>query len=155
MRRSRRLSFPALVPWAAVLLLTASCATSYGPKGILGAGFSEERLAPDLWMVTFDASAFTPQERLKSYLLLRCAEVTVEQGASYFIVMSEGQGRVGPTRPSLIDQPPFPLERETPEPNPPPARQARAAIRLYKEKPEEKSYDARALVRQLSSEQKS
>src|SRR5215831_16147668 len=130
----------------ALLFLLAGCATGYRPKGFFGAGFSEQKLGPDLWLVTFDASAFTPKDRVKNYLLLRCAEITVEQGSAYFIVvMAEGRKRpAGTTVPTLIDEPPFPLG-QTAQPEPPPSRSARAAIHLYKEKPEETSYDARAL----------
>jgi len=142
--------------FALSLLLLAGCATNYGPRGVLGAGFSEEKLGPDLWFVTFEASAFTPADRVKSYLLLRCAELTVEQGSSYFVMIPEGQSRRAKgTVPNLIDEPPFPYGLGSTEPEPPPSRSARAAIRLYKEKPEEKSYDARALIRELSGERKS
>jgi hypothetical protein len=153
----RHLRHSALGAGSALLLLAlAGCATSYRPKGFFGDGFSEEKLAPDLWLVTFDASSFTPVERVKNYLLLRCAELTLEQGRAYFIVvMAEGNNRrAGATVPTLIDEPPFPLGQAQ-EPEPPPSRSARAAIHLYKEKPEEKSYDARALIRELSGERKS
>ncbi len=137
---------------APALLFLAACATGYQPRGFLGAGYSQERLADDVWLVTFDASAFTPKERVESYLLRRCAELTVEQGSAYFIVLSEGMGRrSAATRPSLIDQPPFPLEAASPQPVPPPtSRSARAAIQLYKEKPEEKCYDAREIAGRLA-----
>ncbi len=153
MRGSRRhSSLGVLGPCLALLVAAAGCATSYGPKGFLGAGFSERKLGPDLWLVTFDASAFTPTERVQSYLLLRCAELTVEQGNAYFVVMAQGRPRrIGPTVPSLIDQPPFSLDRPAPEPAAGSEHSARAAIHIYREKPEEKSYDARAVVRRLSA----
>ena len=156
MRGSRRGGTLApLRAWACLLLVSSACATTYGPRGFLGAGFSEQKLAPDLWLVTFDANAFTPREQVHNYLLLRCAEITLDQGDAYFILMPEGpRRRVGPTVPSLIDKPPFPIDRPAPEPTTS-ARSARAAIRLYKEKPEEKSYDARALVRRLAGEGRS
>jgi hypothetical protein len=137
-----------------VCLFTA-CATGYQARGFFGAGFSEQRLAPEMWIVTFDASAFTPKDRVRTFLLRRCAEITVENGASYFAILGEGVPRRRTLiKPKLIDQPPFPIDQAAAEPTLASGRSARAAIQLYKEKPEEKTYDARELIRRLSRDER-
>jgi hypothetical protein len=135
------------------LLLLGGCATGYHPKGFFGVGFSDQYLGPDQWVVTFDASAFTPRERMERYLLFRCAEVTVENGASYFAILEDlRSGRPTSTRPTLIDRPPFPLERTVWEPDMESSPSARAVIRLFRESPEgiERTYDAREVIRRLA-----
>jgi hypothetical protein len=135
------------------LLLLGGCATGYRPKGFFGVGFSDQYLGPDQWVVTFDASAFTARERIQTYLLFRCAEVTVENGASYFAILEDlRSGSPSSTKPTLIDKPPFPLDRPAREPDQESSPSARAVIRLFRESPEgtEKTYDAREVIRRLA-----
>src|SRR5262249_18471743 len=85
------------------LLLAAACATRYPPRRTFGDGYSEQRLGTDIWMVSFDASAFTPRERMDAYLLWRCAEITIDNRASYFGIVHEVKRvRRTSTRPTLI-----------------------------------------------------
>ena len=153
MSRAIRLP-PSLFRLAALAcLLLAGCATRYEPRGFFGAGFSEQKIDRDLWFVTFDASAFTPRERVRAYLMLRCAELTVQSGARYFAIIGEGgPARQRSTKPTLIDQPPFPLDRSVSEPVFESSHSARAAIQVFPERPDgvERLYDARDLIRQLA-----
>jgi hypothetical protein len=150
-RRSLALFFS--FPPVFFCLLSVGCATEYQPRSFFGAGFSQQKLGPDLWYVVFDASGFTPRQRVTDYLMLRCAEITLENGANYFaIVGSTDAARRRSTKPALIDEPPFPLDqpRRT-EPLLESRHSARAAIQLYREKPDEveRLYDARKLKQQL------
>ena len=68
-----------------VALLT-SCATPYQPKSFTG-GFSEIQLDQNTVRVTFNGNAKTPRETVETYMLYRCAEVTLEYGFDYFILL--------------------------------------------------------------------
>jgi len=152
---SRTLRLPSVLFRLGTLccVLLAGCATRYEPRGFFGAGFSEQKIGRDLWFVTFDGSAFTPRERVRAYLMFRCAELTLQSGARYFAIIGEGgPARVRSTKPTLIDQPPFPLDRSVSEPVFESSHSARAAIQLFPERPEgvERLYDARELIGQLT-----
>jgi len=140
------------LPVLALLLVTMACATSYKPRGFFGDGYSEQRLRPDVWLVAFDASAFTPPERVQTYTLWRCAELTLDEHANYFAVVTGGPFRRTSTKPRLIDRPPYAETERGSEPNYGAARSERLTIQLYKERPEgiERFYEARALIQDLA-----
>lgn len=67
-------------------LLVAGCATGYGKKG-WRFGYSDHQIDQNTFVVSFDANAYTPQPKLQTYVLLRCAEVASEAGFDYFIIV--------------------------------------------------------------------
>jgi hypothetical protein len=73
-----------LAALGAVCLLT-SCATAYQPDGVAG-GYSDRRLAGNAVQVSFRGNRFNSPEMLQSYLLRRCADVTLQNGYDYFVV---------------------------------------------------------------------
>lgn len=84
----------AIAALAAVLAATAvlsACATAtpYQPR-LAGArtsgGFSEVRVAPDRFRVTFAGNTLTSRETVERYLLYRAAEVTLDQGFDSFVL---------------------------------------------------------------------
>jgi len=67
----------------------AACATPtpYQPKvpgQAASGGYSDQRLEPDRWRVTFAGNTVTARETVESYLLFRAAELTLQQGADWF-----------------------------------------------------------------------
>lgn len=68
----------------------AGCATSYQPKSFSG-GYSEIRLREDLFEVSFQGNGSTSRERAADFALLRSAEVALENGFPYFVIISEDQ----------------------------------------------------------------
>jgi hypothetical protein len=60
-----------------------SCATTYQKKSFTG-GFSETQLGENVWKVNFKGNGYTSQERADDFTLLRCAELTLSTGYSYF-----------------------------------------------------------------------
>jgi hypothetical protein len=68
----------------AVLLL--GCATSYQPESFTG-GFSDYMTAPDEAAVTFRGNGYTGPERVAEMTALRCAEVTLQHGYRYFVII--------------------------------------------------------------------
>ena len=71
-----------LAALSAVCLL-AGCATAYQPDGISG-GYSDRRLNDNTEQVSFRGDRFTSPEALHSFLLRRCADLTLKNGYKYF-----------------------------------------------------------------------
>jgi hypothetical protein len=67
------------------LCLLSSCATAYQPDGITG-GYSDQRLSDSSVRVSFRGNRFTSPETLDSYLLRRCADITMQNGYGYFVM---------------------------------------------------------------------
>lgn len=70
------------------ILLLTSCATMYQPKGFFNGGYSEIVTSNDTFYVTFNGNQFTSNERALKYALRRASELTIKNGYSYFIVLS-------------------------------------------------------------------
>ncbi|MBL7131290.1 MAG: hypothetical protein ISS45_07825 [Candidatus Omnitrophica bacterium] len=64
------------------------CATGYGRKGWKG-GYTDLRLQDDIFKVTFKANAYTGRDKAQDYALLRCSEVTLNNGYRYFIIVDD------------------------------------------------------------------
>jgi hypothetical protein len=79
---------------AAALVLAAglsACATAtpYQPKPpgkSTGGGYSEMRIEPNRFRVSFAGNSVTSRERVEGYLLFRAAEVTLQNGDDWFYV---------------------------------------------------------------------
>jgi hypothetical protein len=101
--RSRVVRLPALV----LLFGSLACASGYHAAGVLGDGYSEQKLAPDRWLVTFASGSFTPPAHIAKHLLRRSAEIATANDARYFAVLSGSKGDFHPTgtQANLIDNP--------------------------------------------------
>ena len=72
-----------------VALVGAACATTYKPRGTRGGGYSDYRIAEDVFSVSFKGNTATPEELAEKYLLRRASEVTLEHGFAYFAIEAE------------------------------------------------------------------
>jgi hypothetical protein len=77
---------------ATALLAAGGCATStpYQPLSASSAasgGYTDQRLGEGRYRVTFAGNRLTTRERVESYLLFRAAELTIEQGYDWFVVV--------------------------------------------------------------------
>jgi hypothetical protein len=54
-------------------------------------GFSELQLSSDVYRVAFRGNGYTSPDRVIDFALLRAAELTLLQGARYFVVVNEGR----------------------------------------------------------------
>ena len=79
-----RIAAAALGAGAAIWL--AACAPPYQPLGMMG-GYSEVPLNEDTILVTFHWTRFASPDRIMDLLLLRAAEVALDRGAPYFVVL--------------------------------------------------------------------
>jgi hypothetical protein len=85
----------ALMALSAACWLT-SCATSYQPLSFTG-GYSDQRLDNNTAQVSFRGNAYTAPETVHSYLLRRCAEVTLQNGYNYFVLIDAEEPNEGNT----------------------------------------------------------
>jgi len=71
-------------------LALTRCATGYSPSGFMG-GYDETQLNPNVYRVSFKGNAYTSMDRAADFTLLRSAELALEQGYQYFIIVDENQ----------------------------------------------------------------
>ncbi len=79
---------------AAALVLAAglnACVspTPYQPivkSGFSAGGYSETRIEPNRWRVTFAGNAMTTRDTVEGYLLFRAAELTLQNGDDWFSI---------------------------------------------------------------------
>ena len=76
--------------------LIAGCSTAYQPDGVSG-GYTERMLAKNTVQVTFRGNRFTTPDTVHSYLLRRCAEITLQDGFNYFVLVHEEEPNEGNT----------------------------------------------------------
>lgn len=72
---------------AAAALMTAACATAtpYAPATSRNhQGYSDIRISPDRYRVTFAGNSVTSRDTVEMYLLFRAAEVTLQNGFDWF-----------------------------------------------------------------------
>ncbi len=70
------------------VLFSVGCATPYQPHGFRG-GYSESRLGPDAFTVRFHGNAYVAASRVSDFTMLRAAELTLELGYRYFVLLGE------------------------------------------------------------------
>lgn len=68
--------------------ILSGCATGYQKQGWTG-GYNESQLQKDMFRVSFKGNAFVNQEKVEDYLLLRCAEITIDNGFDYFVILDQ------------------------------------------------------------------
>lgn len=82
-------SAPRLLMLAAVATLAAcATATPYQPAE-RGYGYSEQRIEQNRYRVTFTGNSDTPKQTVENYLLYRAAELTLQSGYDYFVLVTD------------------------------------------------------------------
>lgn len=74
---------------AAATLAACATQTPYEPAGASGYGFADQRIERDRYRVSFRGNSLTTRNEVENALLLRAAEVTLENGYDHFIVVSD------------------------------------------------------------------
>jgi hypothetical protein len=123
-----------LIALSAACLL-AGCTTAYQPDGVSG-GYSDRMIASNTAQVTFRGNRLTTPDLVHSYLLRRCAELTLQDGYSYFVVVHEEE----------------PSEENTDSLG---SKVTAATIEMYQGKPQgdARAYDANLMLRTLLAEE--
>ena len=90
LRVSNSKSWPTtrMVVAASLMAIVCACATSYQSKRMSG-GFSETRLGENVFQVSFRGNAYTHEERVADFTLLRSADLTLENSFRYFVIVDE------------------------------------------------------------------
>ncbi|MFC7291673.1 CC0125/CC1285 family lipoprotein [Hirschia litorea] len=84
-------------------LVLAACASqpAYRPSSSYnGAGYSEQIIETNRYQVSFRGSSLTPRDDVETYLLLRSAELTLQNGYDYFVIAerdTESKSRLYPS----------------------------------------------------------
>ena len=90
------LTRPAILAAAAALALSAcATATPYQPAGFQGqrGGYAEQRLESNRYRVSFAGNSVTTREQVEMGLLLRSAELTVQDGYDWFSTVNRATDR--------------------------------------------------------------
>ncbi|MFZ3485322.1 CC0125/CC1285 family lipoprotein [Sphingomonas sp. 3-13AW] len=96
--RSGRKRFASLGTAIVGALVLAACATPtpYRPatgNGFARTGYSDEQIEPNRFQVSFSGNTLTSRETVERYLLFRAAQLTLEQGYDYFILVDRDTER--------------------------------------------------------------
>ncbi len=91
-----------LVTVLGIVGLLSGCATPYKASGLMGRfGYSDIQIDHNTVKVSFRGNAVTSKDTVETYLLFRCAEVTVEKGYDWFATVSES----GETKQGTLNTP--------------------------------------------------
>ena len=74
-----------------MLILISGCATGYHKIGYTG-GFSETKIQDGIYKVRFSGNSKCEMGRAEDFVLLRSAEVTLENSYKYFVIVDEKSG---------------------------------------------------------------
>ncbi|MBB4658022.1 CC0125/CC1285 family lipoprotein [Parvularcula dongshanensis] len=78
---------------AAGLLTLAGCATSTPYTSAEGSrsgyGFTDQKIEDDRYRITFRGNSLTGRDTVENYLLYRAAELTLQNGYDYFVVVKD------------------------------------------------------------------
>jgi uncharacterized protein YceK len=74
-----------------LLALLSGCATAYQQQSFSG-GYSETQLGENIFQVSFRGNGYTRRERASDFSLLRSAEVALEHGFRYFVIVESEKG---------------------------------------------------------------
>ena len=82
---------PALISALAAATMLSACATPtpYRPAtgyGFNRTGFADQQIERDRYRVSFAGNSYTSRETVERYLLFRAAQLTLDNGADYFIL---------------------------------------------------------------------
>jgi hypothetical protein len=79
-------------------LMVAGCATEtrYRPatgQGFSRTGYSDRRIEPNRFLVTFQGNSVTSRDTVERYLFFRAAELTLQNGYDYFVMADRDTDR--------------------------------------------------------------
>ncbi len=84
--------------------MLSGCATTYQKQSFTG-GYSETQLGENIFQVSFKGNRYTSRERVSDFTLLRSAEIAIENGFRYFVVVdSEKYSKIGTLTTPTISQ---------------------------------------------------
>lgn len=76
---------------ALAVVMLSGCATTYQPQSFSG-GYSETQIGENIFQVSFRGNGYTSRERASDFSLVRSAEVVLENGFRYFVIVESEKG---------------------------------------------------------------
>ena len=79
------------------ILILSGCATDYQRQGTTllewwdGYGYSSTQIDTNVFQVTFKGNTYTGRDRANDFSLLRSAELALENGYEYFVILNPQQ----------------------------------------------------------------
>ncbi len=92
LQRGGRFSRAALLPALAALILVAACATPTPYQAATpetSTGYQAQRIESDRFRVSFRGNSATSRQIVDTYMFYRCAEITLQNGKDYFVVVNK------------------------------------------------------------------
>ena len=71
-----------------MILIIMSCAVPYKPESGSG-GYHEKQINENTFDVTFEGNQYNTLDEVRTYLTYRCAELTLEQGLTHFLIVED------------------------------------------------------------------
>ncbi|MCJ7483112.1 MAG: hypothetical protein MUO31_09120 [Thermodesulfovibrionales bacterium] len=68
------------------VILIQGCATTYRSSGLMG-GYKDVQLDENVFKITFHGNGYTSFERAADFTLMRCAELALNNGYSFFAII--------------------------------------------------------------------
>ncbi|NNU15720.1 hypothetical protein HK107_05230 [Parvularcula sp. ZS-1/3] len=78
-----------LLPLAFAGLAACASPTPFEPANGQGYGFADQKIEENRYRISFRGNSLTTREQVETALLLRAAEVTLENGYDHFLVVSD------------------------------------------------------------------
>jgi hypothetical protein len=75
---------------SALVIFLTGCATKYQPEGFTG-GYSESQLGDNIFQVSFRGNSYTGHDIESDFALLRSAELALQNGFRYFVIVRPGK----------------------------------------------------------------
>jgi len=72
------------------VILLSSCSTAYQKDSFTG-GFTTAQLDENVFQVSFRGNGYTSRDKANDFALLRSAEVALENGFNYFVIVDANQ----------------------------------------------------------------
>lgn len=79
-----------LVAAAGVFAILSACATPYGKYGIAG-GYTDSRIDENTFSISVDTNGFTNQQTTSMHAMYRAAELTLNNGYDYFVIVNDSK----------------------------------------------------------------
>lgn len=79
------------------VILFSGCATGYNQDGTFG-GYSESPAPGKLKQIHFRSNGFLSRQEITEYLLMRCAEITINSGKRYFVIYKDVSSAISDVR---------------------------------------------------------
>ncbi len=80
-----------IVPLIGSLLMLSSCKTAYQAQSFTG-GFTDTQIGENIWRVNVRSNAFTSRGDVSDIILLRSADLTLQNGFKYFAFAAASTG---------------------------------------------------------------